>query len=83
MSTNDPKGYYAILEITPTASAAEIKAAYRRRAMELHPDRNESPEATNDFQLLTEAYNVLSDPSIRAQYDTISVETRGHSNATP
>lgn len=64
------------------ASAAEIKVAYRRRAMELHPDRNTSSNATKDFQLLTEAYNVLSDPSARAQYDTLSVETSGHSTST-
>lgn len=76
MSTKDPKGYYAVLQISPTASAAEIKAAYKRRAMELHPDRNPSSSATRNFQLLTEAYNVLSDPSARAQYDTISVETK-------
>lgn len=81
MSTKDPKGYYAILQIPVTASAAEIKSAYRRRAMELHPDRSTSSKSTVDFQLLTEAYNVLSDPSIRAQYDTVSVETKSRNTA--
>lgn len=76
MSTKDPKGFYSVLEIAVTASAAEIKVAYRSRAMELHPDRNKSPNATKEFQLLTEAYSVLSDPSARAQYDTITVETK-------
>src|SRR3989442_6856386 len=75
MNTKDPQGYYATLELSPSASAAEIKAAYRRRAMELHPDRNTSSNATKEFQFLNEAYGVLSEPSARAQYDTISVET--------
>jgi|SRR3990172_4983534 len=75
MSTKDPKGYYAILELSLTASAADIKAAYRRRAMELHPDRNTSPNATKEFQRLNEAYNILNEPSARAQYDTITVES--------
>ncbi|MHC8380808.1 J domain-containing protein [Pseudomonas sp. LB3P14] len=51
-----------------------IKAAYRRRAMELHPDRNASAGATNQFQHLNEAYAVLSEPESRAEYDTMSVE---------
>lgn len=75
MSTKDPKGYYAILELSLTASAADIKAAYRRRAMELHPDRNTSPNATKEFQHLNEAYSILSEPSVRALYDTITVES--------
>jgi hypothetical protein len=74
MSAKDPKGYYAILGVSPSASAADIKAAFRRRAMELHPDRNKSSNATRDFQHLNEAYSVLSEPAARAQYDTLSVE---------
>jgi len=68
----DPKGFYAILQVTPNASAALIKAAYRHRAMELHPDRNKSANATAEFQLLTLAYNQLSDPKLRVAYDTQS-----------
>jgi hypothetical protein len=75
MATKDPNGYYAILEIAATASASDIKTAYRRCAMELHPDRNKSPFATRDFQLLVEAYAVLNDPSARARYDTSTIET--------
>jgi hypothetical protein len=74
MSAKDPKGYYAILGVSPSASAADIKAAFRRRAMELHPDRNKSSSSTRDFQRLHEAYTVLSDPAARAQYDALSVE---------
>lgn len=70
----DPKGYYARLGVSPSASAADIKAAFRRRALELHPDRNPSPRATQEFQHLNEAYSVLSDPEARAEYDTLGVE---------
>jgi hypothetical protein len=66
----DPKGYYAALQVAPNASAPLIKAAYRHRAMELHPDRNKAPSATAEFQLLTQAYSVLSDSKLRAAYDT-------------
>lgn len=76
MSNRDPKGYYAILGLGIDADAAAIKAAYRRRAMELHPDRNASPDATRQFQLLNEAYAALNDPAARAEYDTKSVEPR-------
>ncbi|MCO5401764.1 DnaJ domain-containing protein [Ralstonia soli] len=65
MSNKDPKGYYAILGVAPDAEAGEIKATYRRRAMELHPDRNKAANATEQFQLLNEAYGVLSDPIAR------------------
>jgi DnaJ-class molecular chaperone len=69
MATTDPKGYYAVLGLSPGANAAQIKATFRRRAMELHPDRNRSHNATALFQLLAEAYGVLSDQVARAQYD--------------
>ena len=76
MNSQDPKGYYAILGVSPSASVSDIKVAFRRRAMELHPDRNKSSRATRDFQHLNTAYSVLSDPNARAQYDTLDVEAR-------
>ncbi|MET5116124.1 DnaJ domain-containing protein, partial [Burkholderia pseudomallei] len=75
MNNKDPKGYYAILGVAPNAYAAEIKATYRRTAMELHPDRNKAANATEQFQLLNEADGVLSDPATRAQYDTMSIDS--------
>ena len=69
----DPKGYYATLGVKPSASSDEIRQAFRRRAMELHPDRNASANATKDFQRLNEAYAVLSSAGKRAEYDSISV----------
>lgn len=69
MTTKDPSGYYAILELRFDASKAQVKSAYRRRAKQLHPDRNNAADATKLFQLLHEAYGVLIDESLRAEYD--------------
>ena len=66
----DPRGFYALLGIAPTASPAEVKSAFRRRAKDLHPDRNPDPGAKEAFHRLTAAYEVLSDPARRAAYDS-------------
>lgn len=70
MSSRDPLGYYAILELQPGTTDKDIKAAYRRKAMALHPDRNRGQDTTSRFQALNEAFGVLSDPVARAAYDT-------------
>jgi DnaJ-class molecular chaperone len=61
------KDYYFILRVTPEATANEIRSAYRRLAIELHPDV--SGFASDQFLELHEAYSVLSDPVQRAAYD--------------
>ena len=61
--------YYDLLGIERGATEADIKKAYRKRAMELHPDRNPSPDAEAQFKEITEAYEVLKDPDKRARYD--------------
>jgi len=61
------KNYYVILGITANASREDIKAAFRRRALELHPDR--SGLESGPFQDLQEAYSVLGDPERRQRYD--------------
>lgn len=61
--------YYELLGVARGADEAEIKKAYRRLAMEFHPDRNPSPEAEAKFKEISEAYQVLSDPEKRAHYD--------------
>jgi molecular chaperone DnaJ len=61
--------FYSLLGISRDASEAQIKKAYRKLAMECHPDRNPSPEAEARFKEITEAYEVLCDPQKRAAYD--------------
>jgi len=64
------KDYYDILGIERGADDKEIHSAYRRRARELHPDRNKhDPKAEDKFKELGEAYRILSDPQKRRQYD--------------
>ncbi len=62
--------YYEILGITKNASAAEIKKAYRKKAVQYHPDKNPGDaEAEANFKKAAEAYEVLSDPDKKARYD--------------
>jgi len=67
----EKRDYYEILGVQKSASADEIKSAYRRLALKHHPDRNPSnhKEAEEKFKEISEAYAVLSDPQKRAQYD--------------
>ncbi len=63
------RDYYEILGVPRNASQEEIKRAYKRLARQYHPDVNKSPEAEERFKEINEAYQVLSDPEKRAQYD--------------
>jgi molecular chaperone DnaJ len=63
------RDYYEVLGVTRTASDDDIKKAYRRLALQYHPDRNNAPEATERFKEATEAYQVLSDAEKRGLYD--------------
>src|SRR2546430_14187743 len=62
--------FYVVLGLSRDASEADVKKAYRKLAMECHPDRNNGDKAAEEkFKLITEAYEVLRDPQKRAGYD--------------
>ena len=63
----DAHGFYAILDVDPTSSDQAIRRAFRRRAKELHPDI--IPDRAPEFIALKRAYDTLSNPSTRAEYD--------------
>ena len=70
LATEAKRDYYEVLGVDRAASDQEIKSAYRKLAMQYHPDRNPgNPEAEERFKECSEAYAVLSDTGKRAQYD--------------
>jgi len=75
-STSD---LYAVLGVERDASADDIKRAFRRKARELHPDVNKAPDAEERFKEVNAAYDVLSDPDKRRQYDQFGTVGRGPS----
>jgi hypothetical protein len=64
-----PPSHYAVLGVDKTASNADLKRAYQRQALQWHPDKNKSPEATVRFQAAQEAYDTLSDLESRRLYE--------------
>jgi curved DNA-binding protein len=69
------KSYYDILGVSKGASDKEIKKAFKKKALEFHPDHNEnSPKAEEKFKDVNEAYAVLKDKDKRKQYDTFGAE---------
>ena len=63
--------YYDILGVDRDCDVEEIKKAYRRLAQQYHPDRNASPDAGEQMRLVNEAYQTLSDPAKRREYDAL------------
>ncbi|HHO65834.1 MAG TPA: J domain-containing protein, partial [Epsilonproteobacteria bacterium] len=74
------KSLYETLGVSENASADEIKKAYRKLARKYHPDINKEPEAQEKFKEINAAYEVLSDPEKKAQYDQFGDQMFGGQN---
>lgn len=64
-----PKNYYEILDVPNTCTDEDLKKAYRKLALQWHPDKCTDPKAQEKFQEISQAYSVLSDKEQRARYD--------------
>lgn len=77
------KDFYSALGVSPSASASDIKKAYRKLAKDLHPDKNPgNAQAEQRFKEISEAYSVLSNEEERKEYDAIRTMTRGGARFT-
>lgn len=79
------KDFYSVLGVSESATAEEIKRAFKKLARELHPDRNPGDKAAEDkFKLLSEAHEVLGDPAKRQEYDQVRQMARsGYAHEGP
>jgi curved DNA-binding protein len=75
--------YYAVLGVPRTATQAEIQRAYRQLARKRHPDIDTTAGATQRFQQITEAYEVLKNPETRQRYDTLGAAWKDGQDFTP
>ncbi|KPA86870.1 putative mitochondrial chaperone protein DNAj [Leptomonas pyrrhocoris] len=76
----DDDDYYGLLGLSPDATPRQVKEAYSQKALHLHPDRNPNPDAARQFDRVTKAYRVLSNPQKRRKFDlagTKGVEDTG------
>ena len=74
----EKRDYYEVLEVPKTATAEEIKKAYRKKAIQYHPDKNPGDKAAEEkFKEAAEAYEVLSDPQKRQRYDQFGMAGMG------
>ena len=71
MDSGQPVDYYEALQISVNAEPETVHRVYRLFAQRYHPDNKETGSESR-FRLVTEAYRVLSDPKLRAQYDPVS-----------
>ena len=67
--TTSKRDYYEVLGVARDATPEDLKKAFRKQALQYHPDRNKAADASDRFKEVNEAYQVLSDPQRKAQYD--------------
>ena len=79
--TTNKRDYYDVLEVGRNASEEEIRKAFRKKALEFHPDRNKADDASDKFKEVNEAYQVLSDPERRQRYDRFGHSGVGNGGA--
>src|SRR3546814_9656096 len=77
------KDYYKILGVSRSASAEEIKRAYRKLAREFHPDKNKAKGAEDRFKEVNEANEVLGDAEKRKAYDELGANWKAGQQFTP
>jgi len=77
------KDYYQILGLERTASAEDIKRAYRKLAHKYHPDVSKDPSGEERFKEIAEAYATLKDPEKRAEYDQLGRRAPGEDFEPP
>src|SRR5579883_672586 len=66
--------YYTLLGVTADAAPAAIKAAFKKRALQYHPDIYKGADAQERMRIILQAYHTLSDPVARRQYDSLRAE---------
>ena len=66
--------YYSILGVNRSSNPLEIKRAYKKLSLQLHPDKNPSPTASDDFDAVKQAYDVLMDMEFREVYNKFGKE---------
>jgi molecular chaperone DnaJ len=79
--TTDSADLYSVLGVAKNATPDEIKRAFRKLAMEYHPDRNKDESAESKFKQINAAYEVLSDPEKRSRYDRFGAAGIGNGGA--
>jgi len=68
------RNFYELMEIDPSASTSDVRKGYKKMALQLHPDKNDAPDADIQFRQLAAVYEVLKDKTTREMYDRVLVE---------
>jgi molecular chaperone DnaJ len=84
VKVSQKRDYYEVLGVARTATAQELKSAFRKLALQHHPDKNEGDKASEErFKEASEAYEVLCDPEKRARYDRFGHQAPGGFGPSP